>query len=225
MGPDYEGSDDYTFVPLWNLKASDLYHPATYVQIKGTKLNSNFLAHENFRLGLSAQYILERDDVDNDQVDDLGSTEDGLMLGIRAGYEFKAGGGNMGLFVDGRYDVQDDIGGLLTLRGEYTVPLRNGLIFSGGLDSTYATEDYMEEYFGVDAAGSARSGLDTYDPDASFKDIALDASLTWKFSESWSLTGFTRFVRLIGDADDDSPVVDVGSENQFIGGVLVGFNF
>ena len=55
FGPDYEGSEDYTVLPLWNLKASNLYHPATYVQIKGPKLNSNFLAHDNFRLGLSGQ--------------------------------------------------------------------------------------------------------------------------------------------------------------------------
>ena len=98
-------------------------------------------------------------------------------------------------------------------------------MFSGGVDSTYATEDYMEEFFGVDAGGSAASGLDTYDPDASFKDIGLDAALTWKFSQSWSVAGLARYVRLIGDADEDSPVVDVGNENQFIGGLLVGFSF
>jgi hypothetical protein len=30
---------------------------------------------------------------------------------------------------------------------------------------------------------------------------------------------------LVGDADDDSPVVDQGSENQFFTGVLVLFKF
>lgn len=225
VAPDYEGSDDYTAIPLWNVKASDLYHPATYVQIKGPKLNSNFLPHDNWRLGLSGQYIFERDDVDNDQVDDLGSTDDGLLLGIRAGYEFGAGGGMMGLFVDGRYDVQDDIGGLLTLRGEYTRPLGSNFVLNAGIDSTYASEDYMEEYFGVDAGGAAASGLNTYDPDASFKDISFDAALSWQLTNRWSFTALGRYSRLIGDADDDSPVVDVGSENQFVAGLMVGFKF
>src|SRR3954462_3277897 len=29
LAPDYEGSDDYRAVPLWNLRAGNLYHPDT----------------------------------------------------------------------------------------------------------------------------------------------------------------------------------------------------
>ena len=66
LAPDYEGSENYEFVPLWNIQAKNLYDPNTYVAVLGPKLNSNFLPHDNFRLGLSGQYVAERDDVEND---------------------------------------------------------------------------------------------------------------------------------------------------------------
>ncbi len=85
VAPDYEGSENYELVPLWNIRANDLYDPNTYVQVLGPKLNSNFLPHDNLRLGLSGQYVAERDDVEDDQVDSLRSTDDGFMLGVLLG--------------------------------------------------------------------------------------------------------------------------------------------
>jgi outer membrane scaffolding protein for murein synthesis (MipA/OmpV family) len=224
VAPDYQGSDDYEFVPMWNLRAQNLYHPETYVQIVGPKLNSNLLPDNNFRLGLSAEYIFERDDVDNNQVDNMADTDDGLMLGIMGGYDFDIGTGVMGIELDGRYDLQGDVGGLLTIRGKYAMP-RGKWLFNASVDSTLATDDYMEEFFGVNAADSAASGLATYNPDGGFKDVGLNAALTYQFSPSWNVTGLARYTRLIGDADDSSPVVEVGNENQFVGGVLIGFSF
>jgi hypothetical protein len=118
VAPDYEGSDEYELVPLWNIRANDLYDPNTYVQVLGPKLNSNFLPHNNLRLGLSGQYVAERDDVDNDQVDRLSSTDDGFMLGALLGYDFKLSGNRVwGFEFDPRWDVSDDIGGLFTRSG------------------------------------------------------------------------------------------------------------
>ncbi len=51
VAPTYEGSDDYHAVPLWVLRAANLYAPDTYVQLKNTTLTSNLLPNTNFRLG------------------------------------------------------------------------------------------------------------------------------------------------------------------------------
>jgi outer membrane protein len=224
--PDYEGSDDYQPVPLWNLKASNLYHEDTYVQILGTMLNSNLLAHDNFRLGISGQYFFERDDVENNAVDSLPKTEDGIMLGIMGGYDFDlSNGGVFGFDLDVRYDVGGDLGGLYTGRLKYMKPFGSSWVFTAGLATTYATDDYMDDRFGVTAAGAAASGLSTYDPDAGFKDVAVSTSLTYRFSQRWSLTGSANYARMIGDADDSSPVTGQGSENQFLGGLMVNLHF
>jgi outer membrane protein len=224
IAPDYEGSDDYEAVPLWNLQARDLYHPKTYVQLKGTKLNSNFLPSDHWRLGLSAQYIGERNSVDNNKVNNLSKTDSAVMIGIMGGYDFDVGKGVLGLEADARFDTKDEIGGLVTLRIKYKQPFGDSVVFSAGVDTTYASDDYMDEFFSVDTKNSARSGLSTYSADAGFKDIGLQAALTYKFTPRWSVTGLGRYARLIGDAED-SPIVKTGSDNQFIGGVFVGFSF
>jgi outer membrane scaffolding protein for murein synthesis (MipA/OmpV family) len=83
----------------------------------------------------------------------------------------------------------------------------------------------MQTYFGVNNRDSARSGLDKYDADSGIKDVGLDLGVNWAFASSWDLRGIASYSKLVGDADDDSPVVDQGSENQFFTGVLVLFKF
>jgi outer membrane scaffolding protein for murein synthesis (MipA/OmpV family) len=227
FAPDYQGSEDYEPVPLWNLRAGDLYHPDTYVQIIGTKLNSNFMPHENFRIGLSGQYIMKRSDVDNNQVDNMSNTDDGVLLGVLLGYDFKFDGGSvLGVEFDPRWDIQDDIGGLFTARVKYTRPFGGGdWIFRAGAESTYASGEYMDEYFGVTAGDAARSGLSQYSADSGFMDIGLSTGLTYKFSDSWSTTGTAAYKRLLGDAKDSPVTDDAGSANQFFAGLLVNFSF
>jgi outer membrane protein len=83
----------------------------------------------------------------------------------------------------------------------------------------------MSTYFGVDAGDSARSGLSQYNADSGIKDIGLDLGANWSITQNWSLRGVAEYSLLVGDANDDSPVTDEGSEHQFFGGVLVVFNF
>jgi outer membrane scaffolding protein for murein synthesis (MipA/OmpV family) len=227
IAPDYEGSEDYEAVPLWNLTARDLYDPNTYVQVVGPKFNSNFLPHENFRLGLSAQYIFERDDVDNNRVDDMRKTDDGVLLGVLVGYDFKLDGGRvLGFEFDPRWDIEDDIGGLFTGRLKYAAPFGGGAwMFNGGFETTYASGGYMDEYFSVDSRNAGRSGLDRFNADDGFKDLGLNVALTYNFTQNWSATGSAAYKRLLSDAEDSPVTDDEGSANQFIGGLRIDYRF
>jgi len=226
VAPDYQGSENYELVPLWNIRANNLYDPNTYVQVVGPKLKSNFLANDNFRVGLSGQYVAKRDDVENKQVDRLKSTDDGVMLGLLLGYDFKLSNNRVwGFEFDPSWDVSDNIGGLFTLRSHYTAPFAGSWRFHGGVSGTYATEDYMDEYFSINAADSARSGLSTYSADAGIKDVALDASLTYQFAGNWSATGSLKYARLLGDAADSPVTDDNGDANQLFGGLLINYTF
>ena len=120
IAPDYEGSDDYEAVPFWNLRAGNLYHPETYVQVLGPRLLSNFLPSDHWRLGLAGQFIKERNDVEDNQVDELKSVDASVMLGLIAGYDFLAALQNdLVLEVEGRRDLANDNGFLGTIRGRY----------------------------------------------------------------------------------------------------------
>jgi outer membrane protein len=224
--PDYEGSDDYELVPLWNLRVANLYHPKTFVQVIGPRLRSNFLPSDHWRLGLAGQFIKERDDVENDQVDDLEKVDSSLMLGVVGGYDFLADPQqDLALEVEARQDVANDNGFLATVRGIYGSRLTERWRFDGSVGSTWASEDYMSSYFGIDAADAARSGLDQFSADEGFKDISVAGALTYRLFERWSVSALANYTRLIEDAEDSPVVDDAGDENQFFAGALVNYRF
>jgi outer membrane protein len=226
VAPDYEGSDDYQLVPLWNLRIGNLYHPSTFVQVIGPRLRSNFLPSDHWRLGLSGQFIKERDDVEDDQVDDLEKVDPSAMLGVAGGYDFFADPRqHLMLEVDVRQDVANDNGFLASVRGLYGRPLTENWRFDGLVSSTWADEDYMSSYFGIDAADAARSGLDQFSADEGFKDIGFGGSVTYRLFERLSVSGLASYTRLIDDAADSPVVDDAGDENQFVAGALINYRF
>ena len=226
IAPDYEGSDDYEAVPFWNLRAGNLYHPETYVQVLGPRLTSNFLPHDHWRLGVAGQFIKERDDVEDDRVDELRSVDASAMLGLIAGYDFLATPqSDLAIEVEGRQDVAGDNGFLGTIRGRYGSLFAQRWRLDTLVETTWASEDYMSSYFGIGAGDAARSGLDEFDADEGFKNVTFGASLTYRFLDRWSATGLGTFSRLLGDAEDSPLVEDRGDENQFFAGALVSYRF
>ena len=159
--------------PFWTLRAGNLYHPETYVQVIGARLFSNFLPDDHWRLGIAGQFIRERDDVENNQVDELKSVDPSVMLGLIGGYDFLAGlGADLMLEVEGRQDVANDNGFLGTIRGRYGRRLTERWRLDTLVGTTWASEDYMSSYFSIDAGDAARSGLDQFSADEGFKEVA-----------------------------------------------------
>jgi outer membrane protein len=116
LAPDYEGSDHYEIVPLWNLRVNNLYNPNTFVQILGPRLRSNFLPSPHWQLGLDGQFIKERDHhVHDSAVSDLKSVDPSLMLGVIGGYDFLADPREqLAVQVEARQDVANGNGALAT---------------------------------------------------------------------------------------------------------------
>jgi len=220
--PDYEGSEDYKVAPLPVARAQKGYQ---YGQLFGSKVTSNFVPHPNLRAGLVVNYISKRDDVENDRVDDLKSVDASLMLGGLVGYDVHLQPGTLGFEVEVTRDVIDGNDGWLV---QPEVRYRRKLNEDWGLHVatilTYASDNYMDSYFSIDGADSARSGLSTFDADAGIKDIGANAALTYSFAEHWAVGGIVSYKRLLNDAED-SPVTKVGDENQYVAGVFLTYSW
>jgi outer membrane protein len=224
--PDYMGSDDYQPVPLWHLRADDLLGPTTYVDLLGLRLTSNLMPHEHLRLGPLVEVIRKRGSVDNDRVDDMDNVDPSVMLGITAGWDFIAEPQRgLGIAVDARGDVAHGHGFLVTPRLHGRHALGAGLSLSGSLSTTWASEDFMSDYFGVDGADARRSGLDEYDADSGFRDVSLGLGLAYAITPRFDVSLLGAYQRLVGDAEDSPIVDDEGNANQFFGGVLVNYRF
>ena len=227
LAPDYEGSEDYQAAPSWLLAVNNLYHPATNVTLRGPQLRSNFVAHPQLRAGVSGLWVPERDDVDNSRVDRLDSTDTALMLGGIVGWDFFPQPElSLTAAVDFTYDVANNNGYLVTPHVGYANALPGSPLSVGAeLFATWASEDYMDEQFSISAGNAARSGLDQYSADDSFKDVGLKGNVTYAFNESWSTTFAAQYKLLVEDAADSPIVDDEGSEHQFVAGVTVNFKF
>jgi outer membrane protein len=215
--PDYEGSEDYKVAPLPVGRIQKGYQ---YGQIFGGKITSNLLRHPNFRLGPVIQYIPKRDDVENNRVDDLKTVDASLMMGGLVGYDMHLQPGTLGFDVQWTHDVIDgNDGWLLQPQIFYRRKLNEDWGLHVATTLTYASGNYMDSYFSIDAADSARSGLSTYNADAGIKDVGANAVLTYSITEHWAVGGLVAYKRLLNDAED-SPVTKVGDENQYVAGAF-----
>ena len=218
VAPDYEGSSDYELVPV--LAGDAKFDNGMYVKLLGLNLRANLVPSDFWRLGPVYNYRAERDNVENDQVDDMKEISDANELGIFGGIERE----NWYVFLDLLGDTGNAYEGWYgTLKGGYNWIISNEWALSMGGFTTYADDDYMQTYFGVNGADSARSGLPTYDADEGIKDVGLDLGANWAFAQNWNLRGLLQVKQLVGDADDGSPVVDEGSETQLFTAVMVVF--
>jgi outer membrane scaffolding protein for murein synthesis (MipA/OmpV family) len=218
--PDYEGSEDYELVPVPTGSAQ--FDNGMFVKLLGLNLRANLIPSNFWRLGPMYNYRAERDDVEDDKVDDLEDVSDANELGFFGGIDWQG----WFLFFDYLADIGDaHEGWTAKLAGGYNWRISEKFVFTMGAHTTYADDDYMQTYFGVSGADSARSGLDEYDADEGIKDVGLDFGLNWGFAQRWDLRGLFQISQLVGDADDDSPVVDQGSETQLFTAVLVVFKF
>ena len=218
--PDYEGSSDYTAVPLPYL--SMRFANNMSVLWVANKARANLVPSGNWMAGPLVEYIRSRADVDNNKVDKLKNVDAALMMGGFVGYRIE----RFTFTLEAMADVASgNDGTLVRLKGSYHLPIDEEWSALFIVYTTWADSDYMDAYFGIDGADSRRSGLKKYDADSGIKDVGFVVPVTYSPYEHWSFMGALGYKRLVGDAED-SPVVDKeGEANQFLAGAFVIYKF
>lgn len=223
---DYEGSENLTAIPFVGFR---LQYGAYYLQSRGLGVQANVIPSKRLDAGPIINYRGPRDDVENTAVDTLEDIDGALEFGAFGTYNMQPGfrnGDSAGIGVSILRDVSDAHDGLLTsFSANYGAPINQRMFISLDTSLTYASEEYMQTYFGVTAAGSTASGLQQYAPEGGFKDLSLGINLRYAFNQSWGLIGRAQYTRLLGEAAD-SPIVDEqGNPNNFLVGTGVSYRF
>ena len=215
--PEYEGSDEYEFlpVPYVDVRYKDLI---TLDPFDG--LRYHLLIKNGFDAGFGLGYDWGRDEDDDSHINGMGDIDPTIEGQIFAGYSW----GMASTELTFAQDLADGHEGYTfeAEAGHAFILSQRGAMVRPSISTTYASEKYMESYFGVSTGQSVNSGLSTYDAEAGFKNVALGAFATYPLTEKWSVNGIARYSRLIGDAAD-SPVSE--SDNQFMGGAFVAYKF
>lgn len=226
--PDYEGSDhnEGTIAPFGRYN----WASGRYISLGGTanaeraaRLKMNLLTKDTpLELGPVLQYRLKRDDVDNNRVDRMkevdAATEAGAFVGVKLG--------QLSLSTTFVTDVSDEhSGSVWYMNGFYVIPVDEQFKFGFGAHLTWASNEYMETYFGVDSNDAARSGFNKYTAGKDLKDTGLSVIGHYKFNKSWGMAGVVNFTRMLNDAQDSPVVKDAGDDNQFKAVLAVTYSF
>lgn len=217
--PDYEGSDEYKPVPILFARAQ---RDQIYVTLEANTLRANLLPEPVFQIGPLVRYRPERDNVENDAVDHLKKVDPALELGGFVGFQ------NAGWH--GRFEITQDVadaynGLLLGVKGGYRSILSPKWTLNTTMFTSWASNDYMDTYFGISGADAARSGLKPFNADAGFKDVGFSLAAHYGGIKGWGVTGIAAYKRMLGDAADSPVVHDVGNPNQFFAGALLTYGF
>ncbi len=136
------------------------------------------------------------------------------------------------------------LGSQFRLHGEVLqgVNGHNGLIGNAGLDYVARDGDkwlfaigprialsdakYRRAYFEVTPAVAARTGLPVYRADGgAVHAIGANATASYQFTQHWGVYGYAKYDRLTGDAADSPITRELGSRNQFSGGLALSYTF
>ena len=127
-----------------------------------------------WRAGPIINYRLPRYDGESNALSGLGDVDGAVEAGGYVEYTPSPFGGKL--------EVRQGFGGhhgiLVDMGVSYRETLTDELMLNLGPGATWASDDYMETYFGISSAQSARSGYSAFDADAGFKDVSFGGALT-----------------------------------------------
>jgi outer membrane scaffolding protein for murein synthesis (MipA/OmpV family) len=89
---------------------------------------------------------------------------------------------------------------------------------------SWASDRYMESFFGVNANHAFVSNLREYEAKAGFKDVGVDAGLQYIVDEQVSVVLNSSLKKLVDNAAS-SPIVKEGDDWQFFGGAGILYYF
>ena len=114
-------------------------------------------------------------------------------------------------------------GSQLTPYASLWVPLSEKLFIGSGLGATWASQSFMQQYFGVSPAAAEASGLPSFQADAGFRQIYWWPGVLWRIHPRWMLGAGAYGQYLVGDAADSPIIRERGDRWQWTFGLGLGY--
>lgn len=156
----------------------------------------------------SLRYLAERDAELDPSLTGMEVDDAALELGLKAGVTT----GSITSFVALRHGVMGHDGLVGELGADYAVDVTRDLTLRGGPRASFASAEFMDYAFGVNAVEAGRTGKSAFDPSGGFKSVGVEIGADYRFNEQWSASGSAGWNRLVGEAAS-SPLTD--SKDQF----------
>lgn len=222
VAPDFEGSKDLMLQvsPVISLGKAG---PEARFTSRNDGISFSLYDNGSVRAGATGKLIFERDSGDSDDLRGLDPVRFGGEIG---GFAEVYPTDWLRVRAEVRQGIRSHEGVVADVRADAFLDVTPSVRVSAGPRISFATEEYFEAYYGVNATESADSGLSQYQPDGGgIKSIGFGGAYDWKVTEKLTTSVFSEYSRLMGSAADSSLVRERGSPNQFTIGVSAAYRF
>lgn len=221
VAPDFEGGKKYMFSAQPIISLGKAGKEARFVS-RNDNISLSLYDNGNIRTGLTGKILFGRDGDDADALRHLDPVRSGGEIG---GFAEIYPSDWLRLRGEVRHGIRSHHGIVADLAADAFYDLAPGVRISGGPRASFASSDYFEAFYGVNATESAASGLSEYHPDGGVKSIGLGGAVTWKTTDRVTTSLFGEYARLKGPAAKSSLVRERGSPDQFTIGVSASYRF
>ena len=234
--PDYEGSDDYRWIPAGAIRGKvDGFSFTT----RGSYFYFDAIPHRgaskmDFDFGPIAGVRLNRKShIDDDFVKLLPHRNIAIEVGGFAGVSFH-GVTNPYDTLALRLDVLRDVGNAhksttFSPNLEFSTPLSRRTYASANVGAEFVGNRFADYYFSISPTDSVRSGLPVFNADGGMKDwkagLLLNQSITGDLLHGFSIFGTGQYSRLVGDFKRSPIVSERGSANQWLAAAGVAYTW
>ena len=219
LRPEYYGANKTVVAPLWDIDIARGDNQFKF-EAPDDHLAIALISEDGLSIGPVANIASSRKD--SDVGAPLGKVKTTIEAGVFGQYEW-------GESIRLRGEVLKGIGGhkgvVGALGADYVWRDGDRYVFSVGPRVLVSDGRYQRAYFGVTPAAATASGLPAYRPGGGIHGAALASGLSYQFNPRFGMFGFGRYERLMGDAARSPVVRELGSRNQFSGGVGLNYTF
>ena len=196
--PHFQGSDGYQgqFAPLVDVQLGRFFAKS------GEGIGFNVLETPTFRAGMAVNWMTGYDQ--DEAPAGLNEVKDALGARLFASVRFK---GTVATLAGTKAVTESERGLLINASLAYPIPLNKRLVIVPSLGASWADDDYMVSYFGVDASEAVTSRFSQYQPQSGLKDVSFRLSASYLMTDKISVVAFAGVTHLLGDAAD-SPFVE-----------------
>jgi len=237
VGPSYEGSDDYVFFPLPAVQGSfrGIEFQPRQAGLAFDLVTDQPNAKFDFIAGPVVRVRFDRSrQIKDPVVRQLGkldvAVELGGTLGVQANRLLNPYD-SLTVAMDARWDVAGAHKGMVIApQLTYFTPLSAGAAVALTVSAEHVDDDYADYYFSITPAGTAASGLPTFQAEGGWKNVGAGLFATVDLDGDLRNGGFALFAagsysRLLEDAKR-SPVTSIrGDADQWLGLLGVGYTF
>lgn len=233
--PDYEGSDDYRFIPVAAVRGR--YHGIAFTT-RGAYLYVDVIprgsSKVDFEFGpaIGARFNKRRHIHDN-VVELLPKTKTAIEIGAFAGVGFN-GLTNPYDRLSFRLDVLHDIADahkstVISPNIEFSTPVSRTTYVGANVGLEFVGNKYADYYYTITPAGSIASGLPVFDADGGIKNwkagLLVNQSLSGDLLHGLSIFGTGQYSHLQGEFKRSPIVSQRGSAGQWLGALGVAYTW